>query len=121
MVFGAALSGGPARPRSSQQAGVSQSLLWPAVAASLIHMGKHTSTSYVKVAPPRPHKRSRASQMSAYMKVKRCFAPQKDGPGASRTRLPLKLRQSEAASEQRPPCVRDVAGFTQQLPTGTHG
>lgn len=38
----AALSGGPARPQYSQQTGMSQSVLWPAESASLIHMSKHT-------------------------------------------------------------------------------
>lgn len=38
----AALSGGPARPQYSQQTGMSQSVLWPAVSASPAHMTKHT-------------------------------------------------------------------------------
>lgn len=65
-VFGAALSGGPARPRYSQQAGMSQSVLRPAVSASLIHMSKHerarahthTHRPYAKVATPWWHRRA---------------------------------------------------------------
>lgn len=39
-----ALSGGPATSQYSQQTGMSQSVLWPAKSASLVHMVRHMET-----------------------------------------------------------------------------